>query len=384
MKTYLSIYFFLIPIFIISQSYDILFIGNSYTKRNNNNFPNDVPFHLSQIANDLGDTINYDYSTPGGASFYGHSTNSETLEKINDSNWDYVVLQEQSQKPSRPPEIVESIVYPYAEELINQILQNNSCTNTIFYMTWGRKDGDEEYCNSYPIVCTFEGMQSRLRESYLEMSEMFSSSISPVGISWKNSMELNNNIDLYIFDNSHPSIYGSYLSALTFYCSIFKKPVVGCSYFPNKISQSEATFLQEIAQSTVLDSLEVWNLSSSIFNYEIDGNIVSFNSNNSLSSNFYWDFGDGNESFDQNPSHNYSNSGTYQVSFNLINSTGCIIESVIQEIVIESQINIHEIQTINFKEKENYNFLGQKVNKNLKNMPIISKNGDKIIQLIKK
>lgn len=37
---------------------------------------------------------------------------------------------------------------------------------------------------------------------------------------------------------------------------------------------------------------------------------------------WYWNFGDGNESSSQNPSHTYSNSGTYNVSLTVTDSGG--------------------------------------------------------------
>ena len=61
---------------LIGQSYNALFIGNSYT------YVNNLPQLVSNIATSFGDTLNYDNSTPGGATFNAHSTNSTTLAKI--------------------------------------------------------------------------------------------------------------------------------------------------------------------------------------------------------------------------------------------------------------------------------------------------------------
>ena len=83
-----------------AQSIDVLFIGNSYT------YYNSLPQLLSDVALSFGDTVNTESSTPGGASFYGHVNNATTLAKINQQPWDYVVLQDQSQKPSLSPSYV--------------------------------------------------------------------------------------------------------------------------------------------------------------------------------------------------------------------------------------------------------------------------------------
>ena len=92
------------------------------------------------------------------------------LTKINQQQWDYVVLQAQSQELSFSPFQVASDSYPYAEILVDSIFANSSCTEPLFFMTWGRKYGDQSNCQFYPPVCTYLGMQQRLRESYLDMT----------------------------------------------------------------------------------------------------------------------------------------------------------------------------------------------------------------------
>ena len=66
-------------------------------------------------------------------------------------------------------------------------------------------------------------MQARLRDSYLNYGFNSSATISPVGIAWKRAMNQNSTINLYRNDNSHPNENGTYLSACTFYATIFKK-----------------------------------------------------------------------------------------------------------------------------------------------------------------
>ena len=77
--------------------------------------------------------------TPGGATLQDHANNPNVTSDINQGNWDYVVLQEQSQLPSFPDSQVQNQVYPYALQLSNLIKTANPCGNVIFYMTQGRK-----------------------------------------------------------------------------------------------------------------------------------------------------------------------------------------------------------------------------------------------------
>ena len=109
----LFVIFMLIPFIGFSQlTKDVLFVGNSYTYGNN------LPDLIKQIALSFGDTLIHDSSTPGGANFNAHSTNAQTIAKINQQQWDYVVLQAQSQEPSFSPGQVASQTYPYAETLV--------------------------------------------------------------------------------------------------------------------------------------------------------------------------------------------------------------------------------------------------------------------------
>lgn len=53
---------------------------------------------VNSMASSTGDVLIYDSNTPGGARFLNHVANPTTLNKINADNWDYVVLQAQSQE----------------------------------------------------------------------------------------------------------------------------------------------------------------------------------------------------------------------------------------------------------------------------------------------
>ena len=72
----------------------VLFLGNSYTASNN------LPSLCQQFAEAEGNVLITDSNTPGGQTLISHSTNSTSLQKISQGNWDYVVLQDQSQVPT--------------------------------------------------------------------------------------------------------------------------------------------------------------------------------------------------------------------------------------------------------------------------------------------
>ena len=116
------IYLFLTFIFshsiLFATTYKVLFIGNSYTASNN------LADLTNKVAETFGDTIVYQTSTFGGYTFQQHSTNNNTIDKINSEDWDFVTLQEQSQIPSFPTSYVNENCYPYAEQLVD-LIENN-------------------------------------------------------------------------------------------------------------------------------------------------------------------------------------------------------------------------------------------------------------------
>ena len=328
-----------LPIFVFSQqTKEVLFIGNSYTNYNN------LPSLVQEIALSFGDTLIHDSNTPGGAIFNMHSTNQQTLSKINQHQWDYVVLQAQSQEPSFSPAQVANDTYPYAKILVDSIHASSSCTEPLFFMTWGRKYGDQQNCQSYPPICTYLGMQKRLRESYLEMAVNDSASCVPVGMAWKSSIAIDSTLNLYSPDDSHPSIYGSYLAACTFYASIFKKSPVGSSFWPAAIDSNTAYSLQQIGSSTVLDSLAIWNIFNANFSaQQINDSITCTN----LSSNYesvLWNFGDGTTSFDENPIHVYTSSGTYTITLSALTNGGCLVDTHSETISVNINTAIDEVK----------------------------------------
>ena len=61
-------------------------------------------------------------------------------------------------------------MFPYAKKLDSLINKNNTCAETLFYMTWGRKNGDASNCPTLPIVCTYIGMDDAIKSRYEMMA----------------------------------------------------------------------------------------------------------------------------------------------------------------------------------------------------------------------
>ncbi len=320
-----------------AQVKKVLFIGNSYT------YVNDLPKLLKDIGTSYGDSIYTDQNTPGGHQLIQHATNATTLAKIKQDQWDYVVIQEQSQKPSFNPTQVANDVYPYAKLLCDSIKSNWSCSEPVFYMTWGRENGDASNCASYPPICTYAGMQQRLRESYMAMSAANSATTSPVGVAWKTMRDSFPSVGLYSGDGSHPNIYGSYLAACVFYSTLHQKSTIGCTSIPAGISATDAANIQRISTNTVLDSLSLWRVNANHpianFNYS-GGGTITFANTSTLGQTYEWDFGDAGNSTQENPSHTYASNNTYQVKLIVYSQDSCFSDTITQSVsVIANSIN---------------------------------------------
>ena len=228
----------------------VFFVGNSYTQ------VNDLPRMVADIAQSMGDTMVYASNTPGGCTFEMHCANA-SMDKICQGGWDFVILQEQSQLPAFPIEMVEEMVFPFAKQLVDSIYAFNPDAEAMFYMTWGRKNGDTEYGSIYPLMSTYEGMDSLLYERYMYMAEANDASVCPVGRVWHYLRDHHSEIELYMADGSHPSLAGSYAAACAFYTMLFGRDPDSITYDAN-LGMRTAAHIRSAVHSVVFDSLWKW------------------------------------------------------------------------------------------------------------------------------
>lgn len=327
-----------------AQDKKVLFLGNSYTAVNN------LPLLLQDLAASAGYDLFVDKSAPGGCTLAhpdnGHLFNQNSLDKIASNNWDYVVLQEQSQFP-----VIEyfrdGYTFPGSAILDSIIHDNYQCSQTLYYMTWGRKIGGQQCADGYCSIdfVDYAHMQDSLASAYLWMANSQGTPVVPVGIAWRKSIVDNGDpVELFAGDGSHPSLAGSYLAACTFYAAIFHHSPVGLSFVAG-LDQTTAEYLQNIADQTVFNHLETWNIDTTNvradFAYYQQNDTVHFQNYSENANDYLWDFGDGITSINENPVHYYENSGAYEVS--LVSTDGmCKRDTVINIIDITTMVDDYD------------------------------------------
>jgi hypothetical protein len=317
----------------INKKIKVLFIGNSYTTAN------DLPDLIENMANASGNSLDFARYAPGGYSLQDHSRDPLTLELINQQQWDYVVLQEQSQKPALDDIYTDENVIPYLLKLDSIIKKNNPCTQVILFETWARRNGDQEYCHSYPSTCNFESMQKRIKESYKRMADISKAVIAPVGEAFRYMMEYDSSVVLYQDDNSQPTIEGSYLAAVVFHEVFFHRDSYGNDFY-NNFSQSKAVHLQLAAKKAVTDNLNYWNFGINepwaTFNWHQSDatGLTVFESVSDSAFKHFWDFGDNSTSTEANPVHQYNNSQYYPVMHSVCDTCRCDTFWLVNNIIV--------------------------------------------------
>lgn len=299
------------------ESMNILFIGNSYTHMNS------MPFLFDKIAKAKGKSVNVEMNTHSGFSFKEHTGREDMFEAIKSKKWDYVVLQGFSREFIHPVEYLDTATMPYLTQIIDSIKSNNSCTQMLFYMTWGYKYGykyDE-------TVGDYNSMSDTIEKGYHYVSDHFKIPIVPVGRVWKSVVENHKEINLYDSDLAHPSKQGSYLSASTFFASIFRESPEGAIIKNNIISEEDAKIIHRAAASYVLPNLSKYHLDVNIWDVsyqrtEMGSFEASFYASYPFANSIKWDLGDGTKSEEPILKYIYKKAGNYRVKLTVEDTCG--------------------------------------------------------------
>ncbi len=206
----------------------LLFIGNSYTNRN------DLPGLLTALAasGNAPSPLETERILANGASLRQHWNAGKAKEYIGRGGWDFVVLQEQSTLPLKNPVRYHENVRLFDTEI------KASGAQTVLYGTWARQKAPET--------------QTALNEAVQTIAQETGAIVAPVGIVWAHLLKTHPEVSLYDADGSHPSPAGSSLAACVFYATLFRESPVGLA-MPERLGLGVevAASIQEAAWQVV-------------------------------------------------------------------------------------------------------------------------------------
>lgn len=190
---------------------NVLLIGNSYT------YYNEMPALFEALCRTNGRDTTVSAVTKGGRKLIAYKDREDPItiqleEAIRDQVFDVCFLQEQS--------VLPAIDFDTFFEGANFVFQKvkNHAKSFVMYATWGRKEGSETL---EKYKWSTESMTRFLSEAYQKVAEHIGARISPAGLNFLKVTKTHPEINLHNADLSHPSYYGSCLSALTHYHTLF-------------------------------------------------------------------------------------------------------------------------------------------------------------------
>ncbi len=207
-----------------SESRNVLFIGNSFTARN------DLPGLIAQLAAARGKPIEHRLISKGGASLRTHWNAGEALKEIQDGRYDFVVLQEQSTLPVKNAIRMHENVRLFDEAI------RRADSKTVLYMNWARRNAPES--------------QQAITDAYNAIGRELRATVVPVGVVWQRFLREHDQPVLHDRDQSHPTLAGSYLAACVFLAVLFKQNPVGIDVEVVGVDQNDRTLLQKTAWQT--------------------------------------------------------------------------------------------------------------------------------------
>lgn len=196
----------------------VLFIGNSYTYFNN------CPeiFAALARAREPGREIEVGRVTVPGQTLLALWERSDARQVLRSSQWDYVVLQDQSQLGDslRDGKFVVNAprMLHWGVRLFDAEIRRQGA-RTVLFLTWARKAQPDQ--------------QGDLNYGYDSIARELGAILAPVGPAWQKTRADHPDLELYADDGSHPSPAGSYLAA-----AVLAGSILGGSApsLPNQVS----------------------------------------------------------------------------------------------------------------------------------------------------
>jgi hypothetical protein len=215
----------------------VLFIGNSFTR-----YWGGQSVIQTRLARSSPDALLrppiLEQSTGNGFDLRDHWEMDRSVSRIQEGNWDYVVLQDHSEGPLSH----RQAFFDYARRFDAEIKRAGA--KTVLFMTWAREFEPE--------------LQAPLAEAYRALGKELGADVVPVGLAFVESRAHRPGLKLYDRDGKHPTPAGSYLTACCFYCFFYGRSPAGLSSTINDrgkqwiaLDDVDALYLQDVAYRIV-------------------------------------------------------------------------------------------------------------------------------------
>jgi len=207
----------------------ILFVGDSFTYAQGG-----IYTHFEKLAAAVNPplTVSTDKAVAGGAFLKRLWEMQEPVKAINTGMYDVVVLQDDI------PETNVDYFRQYARMFVQEVRKNKA--RPILFMAW-----------AYQRLGWIS--MPEIARAHRDLAKELDVDVAPVGLAWQQSVKQRPELDMYVADREHPSIFGTYLATCVVYATIYGKDPSGLNYVPPDMNSEQATFLQKIAWQTVQD-----------------------------------------------------------------------------------------------------------------------------------
>ncbi len=208
----------------------ILIIGNSRT------YYHEMPEMVRQIADSARSPVRLDITTYawGGATFE-ENWNSADVQRALGQHWDWIILQPESR--AETDESTDQSFMTYGEKLIQA--GKNTQSPVALIVNWGY--GETLYAGSLPG--TRLAHIERLEEAERSLASSAGAQVIDTSYVWEKVHAAEPALPLYE-DGNHPTLYGSYLSALMIAGFILSDNIQSPAFTPNGIDQRDAASLR--------------------------------------------------------------------------------------------------------------------------------------------
>jgi hypothetical protein len=209
------------------QPRSILFIGNSLTYSQDG-----IYSHLEKMAADATPSlmIRADKAVFGGQYFKTLWERYPEPRQAIAKGYDVVVLQEDL------PETTVADFREYSRRFVAEIKKTGA--RPVLLMAW-----------AYRRLGWIS--MAQIAEAHRDAAKELGVDVAPVGLAWERSAKERPELDLFVEDREHPSVYGTYLATAVVYATVFGKSPADIGYLPRNVSADAGSFLRRIAWETV-------------------------------------------------------------------------------------------------------------------------------------